>query len=116
VIYRPSEESLEAAYKLYPKRDGAQKKAAAFARLRKSLSSPEDLERFTMACRRYAAHVRKTDKWGTEYVSMFLTFTGHWEEWAEGLSTVAPAIKTYDDLMAEKAAEEARLEARRGVS
>lgn len=116
VRYRPSDESLEAAYKLYPKRDGAQKKAAAFARLRKSLSSPEDLERFTLACRRYAAHIRKTDKWGTEFVAMFSTFVGDWQEWAEGLATVAPVVKSFDDLMAEKAAEEARLEARRGVS
>lgn len=67
---------LEAAYRLYPRK---QKKKAGLERLKKTVKTTDDFERLIGAVRRYCA----SDDVKRGFVMHFSTFAGEWEEWED---------------------------------
>lgn len=69
--------NFEDAYKAYPKKIGKKK---GLQRLKKSVTTPEALEKFRQAVAAYSRYVA-AQKTEARYVKHFDTFVGCWEDW-----------------------------------
>lgn len=83
-------ESFERIWSAYPRRQGSNPKVGAYRAVRarvKSGDSPDDL---ATAAAHYAAHVRSTEKEGTEFVQQAATFFGPSEPFRDFIE--APSV------------------------
>ena len=77
------DDGFERAWALYPKRAGGNSKKAAYAKWRARVRDGVQPEELLAGVQRYAAFIRATGKWGTEYVKQAETFFGPKEYWRE---------------------------------
>lgn len=74
-----SEKDFNSAYFLYPLKKGKQK---GLQKLKKEISTFEDLELFKKAVEIYSADLKK-NKTDAKYIKHFSTFVGEWRDWLE---------------------------------
>lgn len=68
---------FEAAYKIYPRKEG---KTAGMARLSQSIKTQEQYELFMLSVKRYKEKVER-DKTEKKFMMMFSTFAGRWQDY-----------------------------------
>jgi hypothetical protein len=79
-------EVFEAAWTIYPKRDGSNPKAGAWKAWQSRLKEGESELDMLAGTKRYARWVREKDRWGTEFVCQAQTFFGPRKLYAEEYS------------------------------
>jgi hypothetical protein len=85
---------FEAAWELYPKREGNNPKIAAFTAWRSRLFEGDEPPAMTEGVRRYAAFVRAKGKEGTEWVMQAQTFFGPDKQFNDAWAVNADPPKT----------------------
>lgn len=77
--WKVTDEQLDAAYQLFPRKEG---KKRGFASIRRQLTKPGDFDDFQWAVRQYAEFV-KINNIEKKFIKHFSTFANEWEDWLD---------------------------------
>lgn len=93
--------NFEEIYKAYPKRDGDNGKAKAFAKLKNKITSEAEYQALLKAVTSYARYCAGKGWVGTTFVKQFLTFVNSdWNEWTSQTHSVNINPETLANLKA----------------